>query len=106
MSNGKPTTPKTDTAKPPSTRSTPAKKRSAASKPAESAARKTTPRARKAATQRPAADGVTGLTAHERHALVAQAAYFRAEARGFAAGGELEDWLNAEAEIAAQLANV
>jgi hypothetical protein len=37
---------------------------------------------------------------------VAQAAYFRAEARGFAAGRELEDWVAAEAEIGAQLANV
>jgi len=31
--------------------------------------------------------------------MVAEAAYFRAERRGFAAGGELEDWIQAESEI-------
>jgi hypothetical protein len=31
--------------------------------------------------------------------LVAVAAYYRAEKRGFAPGRELEDWLEAEAEI-------
>lgn len=34
-----------------------------------------------------------------RRAMVAQAAYFRAEKRGFVRGGELEDWLEAEREI-------
>jgi hypothetical protein len=33
--------------------------------------------------------------------MVAKAAYFRAERRGFAAGHELEDWLAAEAEVRA-----
>jgi hypothetical protein len=32
-------------------------------------------------------------------AHVATAAYYRAEARGFAPGRELEDWLEAEAQI-------
>jgi hypothetical protein len=31
--------------------------------------------------------------------LVAQAAYFRAEKRGFAPGAELQDWIEAEAEV-------
>jgi hypothetical protein len=31
--------------------------------------------------------------------LIAQAAYYRAEKRAFAAGAELQDWLEAEAEI-------
>jgi len=35
----------------------------------------------------------------EREAMIAEAAYFRAEARGFEAGHELEDWLAAEREI-------
>ena len=39
----------------------------------------------------------------ERRGLVATAAYYRAEKRGFEAGHELEDWLAAEAEIAASL---
>jgi hypothetical protein len=34
-----------------------------------------------------------------RRRLIAQAAYFRAERRGFAPGRELQDWLEAEAEI-------
>ena len=35
----------------------------------------------------------------EREAMIAEAAYYRAEARGFEAGHELEDWLAAENEI-------
>jgi hypothetical protein len=40
-----------------------------------------------------------------RRALIAQAAYFRAERRGFAAGHEERDWLEAEAEVDAMLAS-
>jgi hypothetical protein len=40
------------------------------------------------------------LAAH-RHAMVAVAAYHRAERRGFAPGHELDDWLNAELEVEA-----
>ena len=32
---------------------------------------------------------------------IAEAAYYRAERRGFAAGQEVEDWLAAEAEVIA-----
>lgn len=35
----------------------------------------------------------------QRHQMIAEAAYFRAEERGFAVGSEVEDWLAAEAEI-------
>ncbi|MDR3419433.1 MAG: DUF2934 domain-containing protein [Nevskia sp.] len=35
----------------------------------------------------------------EREAMVATAAYLRAQKRGFAPGHELEDWLAAEAAI-------
>lgn len=35
----------------------------------------------------------------QRHTMIAEAAYFRAERRGFEAGHELEDWLGAEAEL-------
>jgi hypothetical protein len=34
--------------------------------------------------------------------MIAEAAYYRAERRGFAPGFELEDWLAAEREILAQ----
>ncbi|HEV2268954.1 MAG TPA: DUF2934 domain-containing protein [Steroidobacteraceae bacterium] len=38
-----------------------------------------------------------------RRAMIAQAAYLRAERRGFAPGHEEEDWLAAEAEVDALL---
>jgi hypothetical protein len=38
-----------------------------------------------------------------RRAMIEQAAYLRAERRGFAPGGEVEDWLAAEAEVDALL---
>jgi hypothetical protein len=45
-----------------------------------------------------------GLVAPEdRQRFIAEAAYFKAERRGFAEGGELEDWVEAEAEIDALL---
>ena len=44
-------------------------------------------------------DGATLIAGEERRALVAQAAYFRAEHRGFAPGHELEDWVAAEREV-------
>ena len=34
-----------------------------------------------------------------RHQMIAQAAYFRAQRRGFEPGHELEDWLAAETEV-------
>ena len=39
----------------------------------------------------------------ERRGMIAKAAYLRAERRGFAFGGEAEDWLVAEQEIDALL---
>ncbi|MCX7960080.1 MAG: DUF2934 domain-containing protein [Burkholderiales bacterium] len=43
------------------------------------------------------------ISAEERERMIARAAYFRAEKRGFAPGRELEDWLAAEAEVDAAL---
>lgn len=40
-----------------------------------------------------------GLTTAERHQRIAEAAYYRALQRGFHGGADLEDWLEAEAEI-------
>ena len=42
------------------------------------------------------------ISAEERRMLIARAAYFRAEKRGFAPGGELRDWVEAEAEVLRQ----
>jgi hypothetical protein len=39
----------------------------------------------------------------QRWLLIAERAYLRASERGFAPGGELDDWLNAEREVDAQL---
>lgn len=43
------------------------------------------------------------LLGRHRHAMIAEAAYYCAERRGFAPGQELEDWLRAEARIDASL---
>ena len=43
------------------------------------------------------------LTPEARRALIAEAAYLRAERRGFVPGQETEDWLAAEAEVDALL---
>jgi hypothetical protein len=43
------------------------------------------------------------LAGEDRLQLIAEAAYFRAERRGFQPGKELEDWLAAEIEIDALL---
>ncbi len=44
-------------------------------------------------------NGPICLTAIDRRAMVATAAYYRAERRGFQSGHEFEDWLDAEADI-------
>jgi hypothetical protein len=43
------------------------------------------------------------LTPEEQHEMIAQAAYYRAEKRGFGDGDPLADWLEAETEIDKQL---
>ena len=43
------------------------------------------------------------VDAEVRAAMIAEAAYYCAEKRGFAPGHELEDWLEAEAQIEAAL---
>lgn len=37
------------------------------------------------------------------HGMIAEAAYFRAEKRGFEAGHEIEDWLAAEQDVERQM---
>jgi len=41
----------------------------------------------------------TALQGDEFYQMVSEAAYYRAENRGFAAGQEMDDWIAAEAEI-------
>ena len=57
-----------------------------------------------AATGATAGNGQTDLSEDERRRMIAEAAYFRAAGRGFAPGGELEDWLAAQREVDALLA--
>jgi hypothetical protein len=47
----------------------------------------------------------SGLAAEELREMIAEAAYYRAERRGFNGGFELEDWLEAEAEVKLRLAS-
>jgi len=46
------------------------------------------------------------LPAEQRHAMIAVAAYYIAQHRGFEAGRELEDWLRAESQIDGALRGV
>jgi hypothetical protein len=43
------------------------------------------------------------VTDERRRQMIAVVAYYRAESRGFREGGELDDWLVAEAEVDRQL---
>lgn len=43
------------------------------------------------------------ITPEERYHMIATAAYWRAEQRGFPGGYEIEDWISAEEQIAAML---
>jgi hypothetical protein len=45
------------------------------------------------------------VSAEERRHWIETAAYFKAEHRGFAPGYEATDWLEAESEIASQIAH-
>ena len=54
----------------------------------------------------PASDGAAQAsevpkveTIAERHRMISEAGYFRAERRSFAPGAELDDWLQAQADI-------
>jgi hypothetical protein len=49
--------------------------------------------------------GSAAVSAEQRLDMIAAAAYYRAERRGFAAGGEVDDWLAAEREIDEHIAN-
>ncbi len=44
------------------------------------------------------------LSAETRLTMIAESAYFRAQARGFTPGFELDDWLDAELEVDDRLA--
>jgi len=60
--------------------------------PAKKVAKKST------LTSKPHTESIT-ITSEERWKMIAIAAYHKAERRGFAPGGELQDWAEAEQEI-------
>ncbi len=68
---------------------------------AAKATRKTTKKTTAAKTVRKPMP-VPSTTAEGRHAMIAQAAYFIAEARGFQPGCDMADWLAAERQIDAR----
>lgn len=87
--SNKPTKRKTST-----TPTTPGKAAKAA-KAAPKSAAKTNSKNRKPAIQE--------ITPEQRHQLIAEAAYLRAEARGFSTEDPVHDWLAAEQEVDARL---
>ena len=56
------------------------------------------PKAGRSASKSPAV-AASAPSRQERERLIALAAYFRAEKRGFAPGYELQDWVEAEVEV-------
>ena len=45
----------------------------------------------------------TGITPDDRSQMIAEAAFYRAEKRGFDPEGQVEDWLDAELEVDTKL---
>ena len=89
-------------------RRTPAPAQSASAaettQPAESARKSgSTSRQGSAPREPSAARSPIAVPAETRRAMIAEAAYLRAERRGFVAGREEEDWLAAEEEVDALL---
>ena len=71
-----------------------------------SAERRTAPKAAPRSTPKPASfDSTTraDISADELRKLISEAAYYRAKQRGFQPGHELDDWIQAEAEVTRRL---
>jgi DUF2934 family protein len=80
----------------------------AAKKEKERAAPKTAPKTAKPAAPNPLAfsgNARADVSADELRKLISEAAYYRAKQRGFSPGHELEDWIQAEAEVMRRVGN-
>jgi hypothetical protein len=78
---------------------TPTRRRSSTTaKPSSAPKRKSAPRSASVKSETDTAIAAPDETT--RHQMISVAAYFRAQQRGFAAGDPLQDWVQAEAEIA------
>ena len=71
-------------------------------KPIEAAKKTTAIPAEKVSSRKKSINKNT-VSPEERYCMIATAAYFRAEQRGFIGGYEMEDWISGEAEIDAKL---
>ncbi|HKD18901.1 MAG TPA: DUF2934 domain-containing protein [Thermoanaerobaculia bacterium] len=70
-----------------------------------SASRRSGARASAPAAPTNASGDIRRVTPEEIHHLIAEAAYYRAQQRGFAPGDPLQDWLEAEAEVMVRVRN-
>ena len=71
-----------------------------------SADRRTVPKAAPKSTPKPPSFNNTAraeISADEVRKLISEAAYYRAKQRGFQPGHELDDWIQAEAEVTRRL---
>lgn len=78
------------------------KKPKAAKKPAATKRKTATPKTTR--TKKGKVAMIT-ISADQRLGMIAEAAYFKAEKRGFCGGNPTDDWLTAESEVDALLAN-
>lgn len=85
------------------TKSAPTKSAPTPRAPAKSATPKSSKSAAPRKTARRSEIVATVIDPDRRRALIARAAYFRAEKRNFAPGYEHEDWLAAESEVDTEL---
>ncbi|MBM3392498.1 MAG: DUF2934 domain-containing protein [Betaproteobacteria bacterium] len=69
----------------------------------KSPAKQSVPACQAAARPRGIARRASRVPEEDRRRFIAEAAYFKAEKRGFSEGGDLADWIEAEAEIDALL---
>jgi hypothetical protein len=77
------------------TRQPPSKPKSAPKAPAAKPPAPARPQVPRATSEKPA----TQVSGDDLQRLVAEAAYYRAQRRGFEPGYELQDWVEAEAEV-------
>ena len=76
----------------------------AAKKPPAAPRKNTTPKPSSTTPRTPSRTAASvALTREELEKLISEAAYFRAKQRGFQPGHELEDWIQAEAEVMRRL---
>ena len=81
--------------KPAAKKAAPAVKKPAAAKTASATTAKKTTAAKSAVTSKKKME----VSPEQRYMMIAEAAYFRAEKRGFVGGNSAQDWVEAEAEI-------